>query len=201
EPDAQVRLFLTFPMLKDPARLRAAWEVAAERIGEHLEAGRSVAFVTEGDPSLFSTFTYVRRAAAERWPDVPIEVVPGVSSVMAVPSVTGTPLADGQERIAILPGNYGVEDLGRVLDTFDTTVLMKIGPEMPQVVDAIASRGLLGRAVYVSKATMREQRVERDLSSIRDSRGDCFAMVVVSRKEHSGVLAGDVPVRAREAKA
>jgi precorrin-2/cobalt-factor-2 C20-methyltransferase len=48
----QERLFLTFPMSKEPARLRQAWDVAFARIGERLENGRSVAFATEGDPSL-----------------------------------------------------------------------------------------------------------------------------------------------------
>ena len=54
---------------------------------------------------------------------------------MAVPSVTGIPLADGQERIAILPASYGVEDLNQVLELFDTVVLMKMGTEIPTVVD------------------------------------------------------------------
>ncbi len=64
----------------------AHFERPAVEIGRRLEEGRSVAFVTEGDPSLFSTFVYLQREARERWPQVNIEVVPGVSSVMAVPA-------------------------------------------------------------------------------------------------------------------
>src|SRR6266508_3293816 len=66
-PD-QERLFLTFPMSKDPERLRPAWDKALAAIGERLERGLSVAFVTEGDPSLFSTFVYLQREAPVRWP-------------------------------------------------------------------------------------------------------------------------------------
>jgi precorrin-2/cobalt-factor-2 C20-methyltransferase len=73
---------------------------------------------------------------------------------------------------------------------------MKIGPEMPRVIDAVARAGLLDRAIYVSRATMAGQRVVRDLTSLRDQRGDCFAMVIVARKERAGVLAGDVVPRA-----
>ncbi|MDQ3774265.1 MAG: precorrin-2 C(20)-methyltransferase [Pseudomonadota bacterium] len=191
----QKRLFLTFPMSKEPERLRPAWARAFAQIGEHLVSGRDVAFVTEGDPSLYSTFIYLREEARSRWPEMRIEVIPGVSSITAVPAVTGIPLADGQERIAILPGTYGLTDLVEVLRRFDTVVLMKIGPELPRIIAALESEGLLDRAVYVSRATMREQRIVRDLREVGDERGDCFAMVVISRKERSGVLAGSVPLR------
>lgn len=197
EIPGQERLFLTFPMNKDPERLRPAWDAAFAAIGERLERGLSVAFATEGDPSLFSTFIYLRQEASRRWPGIRIEVVPGVSSIMAVPAVTGIPLADGQERIAILPAGYGVEDLSQVLGMFDTVVLMKMGAEIPQVIDALERQGLLDRAVYVSKATMAEERIVRDIRMIQAERGDCFAMIVVSRKERSGVLAGLVPATSR----
>lgn len=191
----QERLFLTFPMSKDPARLRPAWDQAFAAIGERLEKGLDVAFATEGDPSLFSTFIYLAGEAPRRWPGIRIEVVPGVSSIAAVPATTGVPLADGQERIAIVPATYGLEDLDELLARFDTTVLMKIGTELPRIVEALRRARLLDRAVYVSRATMREQRIVRDLGAMAPERGDCFAMVIVSRKERSGALAGVVPLR------
>jgi precorrin-2/cobalt-factor-2 C20-methyltransferase len=193
----QERLFLTFPMNKDPARLRAAWDVACAKIGERLERGLSVAFATEGDPSLYSSFTYLRREAPRRWPGVRVEIVPGVSSLAAVPARTGVPLADGQERIAIIPANYGVDDLAEVFERFDTTVIMKIGREMPRVVAALERTGLAERAVYVARATMEDERIETDVRRVEAAYGDCFAMVVVARKERSGVLGGEVPAMAR----
>jgi precorrin-2/cobalt-factor-2 C20-methyltransferase len=188
----QERIQLTFPMSKDPAKNRPCWDVAFAKIGERLEAGKSVAFVTEGDPSLFSTFVYLQREAPKRWPGIKVEVVPGITSVTAVPAVSGVPLADGQERIAILPATYGIDDLRDVLAKFDTVVLMKLGGEMPKVIAALEERDLLHRAVYVSRATMGAQRIERDLRKVGDERGDCFAMVVVTKKERCGVLLGDV---------
>jgi precorrin-2/cobalt-factor-2 C20-methyltransferase len=199
EIDGQERLYLTFPMSKDPARLRPAWEAAFTAIGARLERGLSVAFLTEGDPSLYSSFIYLAREAPRRWPGVAVEIVPGVSSLGAVPAMTGLPLADGQERIAIVPANYGVDDLVRVLEAFDTVVLMKIGAEMPNVLAALERAGLVDRAVYVSRATMPDQRIERDLRQVGAEYGDCFAMVVVAKREGSGVLLGDVPAVERGA--
>jgi precorrin-2/cobalt-factor-2 C20-methyltransferase len=197
ERAGQERLFLTFPMSKDPDRLRPAWDHALTAIGERLSRGSSVAFVTEGDASLYSTFIYLQREAPRRWPGVRIEVVPGVSSIAAVPAVTGIPIADGQESVAIVPANYGAADLARVFATFDTTILMKIGSEMPRVIDALERAGLADKAVYVSKATMGEQRIVRDVRTVRNEHGDCFAMIVVAKKERSGVLVGDVPFAER----
>jgi precorrin-2/cobalt-factor-2 C20-methyltransferase len=182
------KLFLTFPMNKDPERLRPALMKAMDAIGARLDAGQSVAFVTEGDPSLYSTFVYVAGEARRRWPALPIEIVPAVSSPMAVAAVTGVPLADGLERIAIVPANYGVSDLDGILQAFDTIVLMKIGPEMPTIIGALERTGLLDRAIYVAKATMKEQRIVRDLRAVGAERGDCFAMVIVAKKDRAGVL-------------
>ena len=192
EIEGQERLFLTFPMNKDPERLQPAWDKAFQAIGERLEKGLSVAFATEGDPSLYSTFIYLQREAPKRWPGIEIIVVPGVSSIAAVPSVTGVPLADGQERIAIIPANYGVDDLPALLASFDTTILMKIGSEMPNILAVLERENLAGKTIYVSRATMPEQKIVRDVSQLSAEYGDCFAMAIVAKKERNGVLAGDV---------
>jgi precorrin-2/cobalt-factor-2 C20-methyltransferase len=189
---AQEHLFLTFPMSREPARHVEAWETAFARLGERIERGLSIAFATEGDPSLFSTFIYLQREAPRRWPGIRIEVIPGVSSIAAVPAVTGIPLADGLERIAIIPAGYGVADLVDVLNRFDTTILMKIGSEMGNIFCALEATGLMDKAVYVSRATTHQQRIVSDLRGMTPERGDCFAMIVVSRKERTGVLAGEI---------
>ncbi|HEY0715102.1 MAG TPA: precorrin-2 C(20)-methyltransferase [Polyangia bacterium] len=190
----QERIFVTLPMSKDPARLRPAWAKAFARIDEKIAQGSSVAFLTEGDPSLFSSFVYLAREAPRRWPTVKVEIVPGVSSLAAVAAATGVPLADGQERIAIIPANYGTADLVEVLRAFDTVVLMKIGAELPNLRRALIETGLLDKAVYVTRASMPDERIVRDLRTLpAETPGDCFTMVVVAKKSASGVLMGDVP--------
>ena len=201
ERAAQERLCFTFPMSKEPARVRPHVEAAVTTIGERLLAGRSVAFVTEGDPSLFSTFGYVRTEALRRWPALRVEVVPGVTSISAVAMVGGVPLADGHERIAIVPATYGVSDLVDLLERFDTVVLMKLGGEMPIILAALEKTGLTDCAFFVSKATTTEQRYEPDVRRIGDERGGCFSMVIVKRRDCSGVLMGHAPPRAVAAEA
>ncbi len=194
--ESQVRLMMTFPMAKEPALILPRVNAAVDAIGLHLTAGRSVAFVTEGDPSVFSTFGYVRAESQRRWPDLRIEVVPGVTSITAVAAAGAVPLADGHERVAIVPATYGVDDLVDLLGRFETVVLMKIGGEMPTILAALAKTGLTESAFFVSKVTMGQERIERDVRAIKDERGGCFSMMIVKRKDQSGALVGDVPLRA-----
>jgi precorrin-2/cobalt-factor-2 C20-methyltransferase len=190
--DGRPKLHLTFPMTKDPARVRPHVEAAVTAIGAHLCEGRSVAFVTEGDPSVFSTFGYVRAEALRRWPDLEVEIVPGVTSITAVCARGAVALADGQERVAIVPATYGTADLIDLFQRFDTVVLMKLGAEMPAILAALEQTGLTDRAFFVSKATMAEERISTDVRSLRDEHGGCFSMLVVKRGDRSGVLMGRV---------
>jgi precorrin-2/cobalt-factor-2 C20-methyltransferase len=191
EDARQEKLYLNFPMTKDPALLKPAWDIAFGEIGKRLEDGRSVAFITEGDPFVYSTFIYLFAAALERWPSVPVEVVPAVSSLTAVPMSILTPIADGQERVAVLPASYGLADLPQLLDQFDTLLLMKVSSVMPELCRILEDKGLIDRAIYVSKATTPQQKIVRDLRTIKNDRCDYFSMVVVSRRARAGVLRGD----------
>jgi precorrin-2/cobalt-factor-2 C20-methyltransferase len=197
--DGQLRLKLTFPMSKDPSTVGPHVQRAVTAIGEHLAAGRSVAFVTEGDPSVYSTFGYVRDEARRRWPALEVRVVPGVTSITSVAMAGGVALADGQERVAIVPATYGVTDLVELLTKFDTVVLMKLGAELPAILAALEQTGLTDRAFFVSKATMNEERIVRDVRSLEGEHGGCFAMMIVKRGDRSGVLVGHPLGRAPEA--
>lgn len=188
-PD-QERLFLTFPMTKDPEILRPAWDSAFSQIGDRLEEQKSVAFISEGDPLVYSTFIYLMNEAPERWPGIEIEIVPAVSSITAVPTAIRTPLADGKERIAVIPATYGVEDLKKVIQEFDTILLMKVKTMMPQIIEVLESLDLMGHAKYIAKATMKEEQIIEDLHDVQTDRCEYFSMVVVSKRNRSGVLAG-----------
>lgn len=188
--DDQELLMLTFPMTKDPAITAPAWDVAFTEIGRRLEAGQSVAFICEGDPLFYSTFTYLKNQADPRWPGVEIEVVPAVSSFTAVPAVIQTTIADGQERVAVVPASYGLEELPEILRLFDTVLLMKVSSVMPELVRVLQACGLLDNSVYVSKATMEHQNVVTDLKSIQNDKCDYFSMVMVKKQDRSGVLEG-----------
>ena len=186
----QERLLLTFPMTKDPEITVPAWDIAFTEIGKRLEEGKSVAFITEGDPLFFSTYIYLHKAAPERWPGVETEIVPAVSSFTAVPSVIQAPIADGQERVAVVPASYGLDVLPQILDLFDTVLLMKVSSIMPELVDILKEKNLLDNATYVSKATMDFQSIITDIEAIKNDKCDYFSMVMVKKNDRNGILEG-----------
>lgn len=196
---AQKHLFLEFPMTKDPDILGPAWEKAFRAIEAHLEAGEDIGFVTQGDPFIYSTFIYVYESLKAKYPELEIEVVPGVTSIAAVPMAAGVPLVDGQERLAVIPASYGTEELRGILRSFDSIVLMKVASVMETVVDLLEEEGLLDCAYYVERATTNEQRIVRDLRELRGNRCIYFSMVVVAKKRRNGVLRGHGKVHAHAA--
>src|SRR5262249_7519813 len=115
-----------FPMRKDQEGLAEYWETAAIEVAERVRGGSDVAFITIGDPFLYSTFLYIYRIFRDKYPDISIEVVPGVSSINAAAVAAGLPLGQASERIAIIPAAFEEKDLRRILVDFDTVVLMKV---------------------------------------------------------------------------
>lgn len=191
--EGQERIAVVTPMSRDPEQVRAAWEPIVATVLDRLALGKRVAFAVEGDPMLYSSFLYLRRAMKVHRPELAIAIVPGITSVTAVAAAADTPLGDGQECIAILPATYTADELSSTFARFDTTVLMKIGSNMPAVVEALAAQRLIDKAVFVSRATQPEQRVVRDVRDAVDAYGDCFSMVIVARGERAGLLVGEVP--------
>jgi precorrin-2/cobalt-factor-2 C20-methyltransferase len=190
ERSDQEKLFLIFPMSKDPAIVVPAWDRAFTEIGKRLEKGLDVAFITQGDPSVYSSWSYLLEESPTRWPGIEIEIVPAVSSITAIPAALQTPLADGQERFCVVPATYGMEDLPKLLAEFDTIVLTKVGRMIPALVEILREHRLLDAATYVAYGTTDEQKVVRDLETLAGDKCDYFSMVVISIRRRRGVLRG-----------
>jgi precorrin-2/cobalt-factor-2 C20-methyltransferase len=115
-----------FPMLKKGPELEAAWEAAANEVIERIDRGEDVAFITIGDPCLYSTFLYIYRIIRTKRADIAVQIIPGISSINAAAAAAGLPLGIAGERIAILPATYEDNELRKTLQEFDTVVLMKV---------------------------------------------------------------------------
>jgi precorrin-2/cobalt-factor-2 C20-methyltransferase len=138
---------------------RGEWERAGEQVLSHLERGESVAFVTLGDPLLYSTFTHLLRAVRARAPEVPVVIVPGISSIQAAAAHLQAPLATGDERLAVLPALYRSGEIPEALELADLVVLLKVRTALRDVAACLRDRGLLGGAVLVEHAGTGDVRV------------------------------------------
>jgi precorrin-2/cobalt-factor-2 C20-methyltransferase len=175
----QELLPLAFPMTRDRTVLETAWDRLAEEVGRRLSAGRDVAFVTEGDPLLYSTFVPLRDHVLRRYPKAPVEIVPGISSVTAAAARLAWPLGQGDERLAIVPATEDREALRAVLEQFDTVVLLKVAKVFDRVVDLLEEMGLLERAAVASHVGRPAERVEKAAACPRGTPWPYMTLMVV----------------------
>ncbi|MFF8709980.1 precorrin-2 C(20)-methyltransferase [Streptomyces sp. NPDC015184] len=148
---------------------------AAARLAEHLDAGRTVAVLAEGDPLFYGSYMHMHKRLADRYPT---EVIPGVTSVSAAAARLGTPLVEGEEVLTILPGTLPEEELTARLAATDAAVVMKLGRTFPAVRRAFEASGRLPEARYVERATMAGER-RAELAGVDPESVPYFAVAVL----------------------
>jgi precorrin-2/cobalt-factor-2 C20-methyltransferase len=148
---------------------------AADSIAAHLRNGSSVGLLAEGDPFFYGSFMHMWRRL-ER--DHAVEVVPGVTGMSGCWTQANVPITWGDDILSVLPGTLPEDILVDRLARCEAAVIMKVGRNLPKVKRAIASAGLLSRALYVERGTMEDQRVV-PLADCDQERGPYFSMVLI----------------------
>ncbi|MFI1107687.1 precorrin-2 C(20)-methyltransferase [Streptomyces physcomitrii] len=150
---------LTVETTDHPGGYRGAlddfYEEASARLAAHLDAGRTVAVLAEGDPLFYGSYQHMHKRLAHRYPT---EVIPGVTSLSAAAARLGTPLTEGEETLTVIPGTLPEEELTARLAAADSAVVMKLGRTFPAVRRALERTGRLEEARYVERATMDGER-------------------------------------------
>ncbi|OGP25558.1 MAG: precorrin-2 C(20)-methyltransferase [Deltaproteobacteria bacterium GWC2_56_8] len=172
-------LELLFPMTKDSNALQEAREVAAASIIERLKQGKDVAFITLGDPMLYSTFSYlvplVKEAGAE------VRSVPGVTSFSAAASAALVPLAESDERVVVMPASAGEEEIRRRMGEFDSVVLMKAGKALDRIIDLALALGVADSSVFASRVGWKDEEVVRGIGKLKGRKAGYFSMVILRK--------------------
>ncbi|HEY3276925.1 MAG TPA: precorrin-2 C(20)-methyltransferase [Syntrophorhabdaceae bacterium] len=156
------------------------WNGAVETIAGRLNEGRDIAFLTIGDPAIYSTFFNIYDRLIRSDPRLEIEIIPGVSSINASAARACLSLGLGDGKIALIPAPYE-EHLREILEKFDTVVLMKVYKVMEKVRRALDETGLTGKAVYVSRVGMEGEKVIEDITSLTEADMDYFSLVIVRK--------------------
>ncbi len=131
--------------------LCAFYEDAAACIAGHLEAGRTVAVLAEGDPLFYGSYMHLHARLAAKFPT---EIVAGVTGMSGCWSVAATPMAQGSDVLTVLPATLPEAELTRRLADADAAVIMKIGRHLAKLRRALRCAGRLARAIYVERGTM-----------------------------------------------
>ena len=176
---------LHFPMTHDADILARYWLEAAQTVLAILERGQDVLFLVEGDASTYSTFGHLQRSVRALQPEVSVDVVPGVSSFHAAAALCAEPLADVDDTIAIVPAGYGIAQIERMLNDFDTLVLLKVKPLLDDIIDLLQRRNLLANGWFVEKAGAPEQRMVHDLAGLRGQKVNYLSLLIIKNPGRS----------------
>ena len=178
-PDVRVQR-LEFPMTRDKAVLHEAWRVAAHTTRDVLESGQSAAFLTIGDPLVYSTFGYLMRTLGESAPHLKVEVVPGITSFQAAAARTRTVLCENGETLRIIPGINSRQSLEESLHESDTAVILKAYRNLPAIVEALDATQRLDSCLLASHVEQPAESVRQGLGGLEGT--PPYMSLILSRK-------------------
>jgi len=171
---AQREVRIAFPMRPGPPP-HAIYDAAAATLATELDSGRDVAFLCQGDPFFYGTFAAIFTRLAPRYR---VEVVPGVSSLTACAAAAGTPLAQRDETVMVIPATLAEGELIRRLAVAETAAVIKLGRHAGKLRRVLAGLGRLDDTIYIERATQTRQRVAA-FAEVEPDGVPYFAMLLV----------------------
>ena len=168
-------LCIRVPMVAARFPAQEVYDRAAIELGRHLDAGRDVAMLCEGDPFFYGSFMYVFGRMATHHA---VKVVPGVSSLMACAATLGAPLAARDDVLSVLPASLSSEQLEQRIRAVDAVAIIKVGRHLQRVRGVIETMGLTANARYVERATMASEKV-LPLAEVTDGAAPYFSMILL----------------------
>jgi precorrin-2/cobalt-factor-2 C20-methyltransferase len=162
--------------------LRVFYDASAAAIAAHLDAGRTVAVIAEGDPLFYGSYMHLHVRLSANYPT---EIVAGVTGMSGCWSAAGAPIAQGDDVFTVLPATLPEDALAQRLGATDAAVVMKLGRHLAKVRRALAAAGRLDRAIYVERGTMADAAMMR-LTDKKDDAAPYFAVVLVPGWETQG---------------
>ena len=164
------------PMIRDKEALRKQHEEVVSELKGYLDKGQDIAFLTLGDPTIYSTYMYIHRLIKEMGYET--EIIPGISSICSVAAALNDSWCEGSDCLHIIPASYkGKEDY---LDLEGTKVLMKTGKSMEKVKQHLKEKGLYEKAQAVECASMPNEKIHESLDTVEES--SYFSVIVVKER-------------------
>jgi precorrin-2/cobalt-factor-2 C20-methyltransferase len=162
--------------------IQGFFDEAASAVAAHLDAGRSVAVLSEGDPLFFGSYMHLHVRLMKQYP---IDVVPGVTAMSGCWSAAGLPIAQGDDVLTVVPATLDEAELVRRFRQNDPTVIMKVGRNLSKVRRALTAADRLNQATYVERGTMDQEQLMRLVDKPDDSAPYFAIILVAGRVWHS----------------
>ena len=174
-PEDARELPISIPMEQARGPARSAYDNAAEQIAAHLNEGREVLFLCEGDPFFYGSFMFIHERLS---PEFQCVVVPGITSLTACAAALGRPLAARNEVLKIIPAPLPEDRLRRELEAAEAAAIIKVGVHFAKVRRILRDLGLASRAAIIERATQSDQCIMR-LADMPEGERPYFSTILV----------------------
>jgi len=177
---------LIFPMTKDKDVLEATWKKNAKIMAETVLTGKNVVYLTVGDPFLYSTWIYMHKDLKENYPEMDISVIPGIVSMFTFASKVGVSIAEGAEKVAIIPSCYDLSSVKEIAKHSESMIFLKDGRYFDQVIKILKESGFPNDSIFAigqDLGTENEIIRKMTLGEVNDSSltTKYFSILVVKR--------------------
>jgi precorrin-2/cobalt-factor-2 C20-methyltransferase len=169
-------------MTRDRSVLDAAWRENAKIVIKTLKKGQDAALITLGDPLTYSTFGYVMAKIKETTEEIPIKIIPGITSYQAGSASAGVILAEGEESFTVISGALGSENLKKVIESTDTVVMLKVYRNYKEIFETLRELDLTDRSVLISKCGLEGEEVFQDINERPDSLPPYLSLLLIKKK-------------------
>jgi len=139
---------LIFPMTKDKDVLKQTWKRNAKIMAETVLSGKNVVYLTVGDPYLYSTWIYMHKDLKENYPEMDISVIPGIVSIFTFAAKVGVSVAEGAEKVAIIPSCYDLSSVKEIAKHAESMIFLKDGRYFDQVIKVLKEAGFPDNSIF-----------------------------------------------------
>ncbi|GAX07583.1 cobalt-precorrin-2 C(20)-methyltransferase [Secundilactobacillus silagincola] len=168
-----------FPMVKDLSEKQASWRAIAEEIVADVKAGHDVGFITLGDASVYSTYSYLLDIIGDQ---IAVETVAGISAYSQIAAATSIPLVLDDELLEIIPATADMSLIDKAVDINDNVVLMKVATHWSEIFELLASKKLLNQAIVIVNASMANQQQFKVAELTKETKLPYFSTLILKKK-------------------
>ncbi len=176
--DEKLLLPIEMPMTKNPQELERNHDNGAAKVEEHLREGRDVAFLTLGDPTVYSTYLYVHKRVLQKGYEA--EIISGITSFCAVAARLNMGLVEMDQPLHVIPATYKASEMEEILKLPGTKVLMKSGKKMNQIRESILESGQ--QAVMIENCHMEDEKIYLTAQDIPREAG-YYSLIIVKEEK------------------
>ncbi|QUH27108.1 precorrin-2 C(20)-methyltransferase [Serpentinicella alkaliphila] len=178
-PRAEI-IYMEFPMVNNTEIMYEVGKKAARVVESYAADGKDIGFITLGDPSVYSTYSYILKNLDS---EVEVETIPGITSFCASAALLNKPLVTGEEILSIIPATADEELINRAIDVSGGQAFLKVFNHSEKLINILNEKGLIDNSVMVKRCGLEGCEVVHSIEE-HLKKGKQYLSIVISRKEY-----------------